>query len=318
VKRGVFELRRRGLDNTIANWQLSLIRFLEAFVFVVIAIAGVFVILAPILVSIGIRLADLDTPEDVENAMSLLLTKWALLFWILAGVSVLLLVFILIHSFVVAGCARVSVDADRVAGPELMGARSRYDVFSMERWTAGGRAGWWSVFWIYNVAWGIAGLVMLIPLLPTLALVILFYEHEGVAVLSGCLGLLVTVMLMIVAGFVAGMWSNRSIVAWAAHHTGARESMRIAWQAMKGDFGRHLLVAMAVVVVAMAGSMFFASFSMFAGFGEGLGRGHDAFTIVTMPLRLAGSILNSAFSALLGTWYLASYAALATDPANPK
>jgi hypothetical protein len=318
VKRGVFDLLRRGLDNTIANWQVSLIRFLEAFVFIVIAIAGVGVILAPILVSIGIHLTDLDTPEDVESAMSLLLTKWALLTWIVVGVSVLLLVFVLVHSFVEAGLARVVVDADRVAGAELTGPRSRYSVFSMEKWMAGARAGWWNVFWIYNVAWGIAGLVMLIPLLPIILLMVLVHEQEGLVVLSGCLGLLVTLVVMIVAGFVAGMWSNRSIIAWAAHHTGARESMGIGWQAIKTDLGRHLLVALAIVVVAMAGSMFFASFSMFAGFGDAIGRGHDAFTIVTMPLRLAGSILNSAFSALLGTWYLASYAALATDPANPK
>jgi hypothetical protein len=313
VRRGVFDILRRGFDNTIANWPLSLIRFIEAFVFIALAIAGVIVILAPILVSIGIHLTDLDTPEDLENAMALLLTKWAMLIWIFLGVSVLLLVFLLIHSFVVAGSARVAVDADRVAGPELTGPRSRYAVFSVERWLAGGRAGWWPVFWIYNIAWGLASLVLLIPMIPTFLIVLLFHEQEAVIVLAGCFGLLAAVMLMIVAGFVAGMWSNRAIVAWAAHHTGTMESMRIGWQALKGDLGRHLLVALAVVVVGMAGSMFFASFSMFAGFGEAVGRNNDMFMFMTLPMRLVGSLLNSAFSAILGSWYLASYAALATD-----
>lgn len=312
-QRGVFDLLRRGLDNTLANWQVSLIRFLEAFLFLAVAIGALIAILVPILVSAGIHLTDLDTPDEFESALGSLLTRWTLLLWIFIGISVLLLVFIVIHSFVEAGCARVLSDADRVAGPEVVGPRTRYRVFSMERWMAGARAGWWPVFWIYNVVWAIAGLLMLIPLLPTLAVVVLLRENEGVAVLTGCLGLLVSGLFMILVMVVAALWSNRAIVTWAVHHTGASESMRIAWEAIKADLGRHVLTALAIFVVGMAGSMFLSSFGFFAGMGEAMASS-ETFFVVTLPLRLAGSLLNSAFSALLGSWYLAAYAALALDP----
>lgn len=313
MQRGVFDLLRRGFDNTIANWQLSLIRFLEAFVFIAVAIGAAIAILAPVLVSVGIQITDIDTPDEIESAMALLLSRWMMLVWIVAGVTVLLLVFLLIHSFVEAGCARVLSDADRIAGPELMGSRSRYNVFSWERWLTGAKSGWWPVFWIYNAIWAVAGLFMLIPLVPTVLLILLFRHEEGLAVLTGCLGLLVSILFMFVVAIVAALWSNRAIVTWAIHHTGVAESMRIASAAIKRDLARHVLVALALMVVAMAGSMVFSSFGFMAGMGEAMGGG-KSFMIMTLPLRLVGSVLNSAFSAVLGTWYVASYAALALDP----
>lgn len=313
MKRGVFDLLRRGLDNTVANWQVSLIRLLEAFFFFAVAIGAVLVLFVPIIVPAGIHLADIDTPEEVTSAMEVLLNRWTILLWLLGGTLVLLLLFVVVHSFVEAGCTRVLVDGDRVAGPELNGPRTRYRAFSPERFLAGAKSGWWTVFWIYNIAWGVAGLIMLIPLLPTLAVVVAFHETEAVAVISGCIGLALSVMLMIVVAFVTGLWSNRALVAWGAHHTGASESLRIGWRALKSDVPRHLLAALAIIVVGMAGSMFFGSFSMFAGFGDTLGRG-DVYWMVTLPLRLVGTLLNSAFSAVLGSWYLATYSALALDP----
>ena len=314
MRRGVFDLLRRGFDNTFANWQLALIRFLEAFVFIAITIAVVAVMLVPVFLSLGVRLTELDTPEEFESVITALTSKWVMLLWIFLGISVLLLLFIVIHSFVEAGCARVFVDADRLAGPEIMGTRSRYRIFSWQRWAAGAKAGFWPVFWIYNAIWSVAGLIILIPLLPTIAAMLAFRGNEGVAVLSGCLGMLVTMMLAIVVAIVCALLTNRAIVAWAAHHTGAVESMRIGWQAIKTDLARHLLTALAIIVVGFAGSLFFSMFSMFAGIGEAKGR-IDVFMMITLPLRLLGSILNSAFSAILGSWYIATYAALATD--NP-
>jgi hypothetical protein len=312
VRRGVFDLLRRGFDNTVANWQLSLIRFLEAFLFIAITIGAALVIVVPILLSIGIQITDLDTPDEIESAMMSLLTRWMMLIWIAAGITVLLLIFMLVHSFVEAGCARVVADADRIAGPELTGPRNRYRIFSMDRWLAAAKQGWWTVFWIYNGVWAVAGLFMLIPLVPTVIVIFAFRHEEGLAVLTGCLGLLVSILFMILVVIVAAIWSNRAIVTWAIHHTGIAESISIASAAIKRDLARHVLVALALMVVAMAGSMFLSSFSFFAGMAEALGS--DALLMMTMPLRLVGSVLNSAFSAVVSTWWIASYAALALDP----
>lgn len=312
MRRGVVDVLRRGIDNTVANWPLILIRIGESVLFILIAIAGLIAVLAPILVSIGIELADISSPEDVENAFLSLVTRWTLLIWILVALSVMFLIFVAIHSFVEAGCARVYVDAERIAGQAVDGPRSRYRVFSMQRWFTGAADGWWTLFWIYNLAWGAAGLILLIPLLPTIVLMLVAREQPPLAVGIGCFGLFVTLLLMIVVGIATGMWTHRATASWAVRRWGARDALAAGWQAIRGDFGRHLLVAVAVIVVAMAGSTFFASFSFFAGFAEGTGRSAVA-NLFTFPARIVVSLFSTAFSAAVTSWYLASYSALATE-----
>lgn len=313
MRRGVFDVLRRGFDNALANWPLVLIRVFEMFVLLIAAIAAMLVVVVPILVAVGIEAASIRTPDDVFGAAEALLTRWTFLIWIVAAVSVVLMLFVAVHAFVEAGCARVYVDGDRIAGAPVEGTRSRYDVFSFERWFAGARDGWWPVFWIYNATWGVAGLIMLIPLLPTLALTLFFGDRNpGVAVGFGCVGLLVSLLFMMVVGVVTTIWSNRAIAGWAARHGGFRDSVASAWRSVRADFGRHLLVALALVIVSMAGSAFFSSFSVFATAGEMFGR--DALVaLFTMPLRLLATLCSTVFSALMSGWFLASYAALAIE-----
>jgi hypothetical protein len=313
VRRGVVDTLKRGFDNTISNWPVIALRLAESVLFLVLAVGTAFLVLLPILVSVGIRVADLISPEEVAGAATLLLQKWVLLLWVFAAVTALLGLFVAIHSFVQAGCARVYVDADRIAGPETGGARSRFKVFSLDRWLAGGAAGWWTVFLLYNLAWGAAGLILFIPLLPTLILMIVFRETAPALIATGCIGLLITFLLMIVVGFVTAMWTNRSIAAWAARHHGARDALAEGWRALRLDLGRHLLVALIVLVVTLAGSAFFASFSFFAALGETVGRDSGALLLMTLPLRIVGSVLSSVFSAIVTSWYLASYSAIAVE-----
>lgn len=312
MRRGVFDTLRRGLDNAVANWALVVIRVVEVFFFAAVTIAAAIAILVPILVSIGIQVADLTTPEDVESLLLLFLERWVVLLWILAGLSVLLLVFVAIHAFVEAGCARVAVDADRIAGPATEGVRSRYRVFSMQRWLAGAKDGWWTVFWIYNLAWGVAGLILLLPLLPTAVIMLLARETPAVLIATGCIGLVATLFLAILVAIVTSIWTTRAIADWARDRSGASPALAGAWAAIKGDLGRHLLIALAVFVVAMAGSSFFASFSFLAAFGQAM---HEraVFQFFAIPLRLVGTILNWIFSAFVTSWYLATYAALAVE-----
>jgi hypothetical protein len=313
LRRNIIDTLRRGVDNTLANWQLSAIRFAEVMVLGILAIAAVIAALIPIFVSIGIRIADLNSPDQIESAMMTLLEKWMLFVWFFVGISVMVLIFVIIHSFVEAGCARVFVDADRAAGPAVQGGRQRYRLFTIDRWLGGAKHGGWTVFWIYNLAWGAAGIVLLVPLIPIFALIVMFHEENpGAAVGVGCLGIIVFMLFAIVVAIVTGMWTNRAIADWAAGDGNARHALATGWRAVKTDLGRHLLVALAIFVVAMAGSSFFAGFSMFAAFGDSFG--HNAsFNMMTLPIRLAGSLLSSAFSALIGSWYLASYGALAVE-----
>ena len=303
---------RRGAENALVNWQLSAIRFAEMMLFGLIAVAAVIAMLVPILVSIGIRIARITTPEEIESAAEALLEKWALFVWFGVGVLVMMIVFVLIHAYVEAGCARVLVDADRAAGPEVIGPRQRYRMFSMERWMAGAKEGGWRVFWIYNLAWTVAALILLIPLLPVAALILIFQNNPAVAAGVGCLGLALFGLFAIIVGVTTGMWTNRAIANWATHRSSAREALATGWRAVKTDLGRHLVVALAIIVVAMAGSSIASSVSMMGGFSGSFGR-DSGINFFMMPLQLAGSLLSFAISSLIGSWYLASYAALAVE-----
>lgn len=312
MKRSVFDILRRGLDNAIANWGLAAVRFTEMFVFVAIAMAVALAMLVPLLVSMGIEIMDIDSPEDVESLILSLYSQWVWLLGFVLVMFVLLIVFVAIHSFVEAGCARVQVDADRAAGPSSEGPRSRYKVFSLRRWSAGGKAGWWTVFWIYNLAWGVTGLILLVPLIPTAVVMLVGRESPVVLIGAGCFGILVTLLLFIVVGTATSMWTTRATAEWAVEPLGASAALAKAWAAIKADVGRHLLIVVAIIVISFAGSSFFASFSYFAAFGELFHRG-AAMQIVTIPLRLFGTICNWAFSAFVSSWYLGAYAALAVE-----
>jgi hypothetical protein len=312
VKRGVIDTLRRGAESAIANWQLSLIRFGEVMLFSIIAIGAIIALLVPIFVSIGISLSNITRPDQLESMILTLREKWTLFLWFGLGVIVMLIVFLIIHSFIAAGCARVFVDADRAAGPAATGARGRFRFFSADRWVAGAKEGGWTVFWIYNLAWSVAALILLIPALLILASMLIFRDNPTAMAGVGCLGMMVILLLGIVVGFVAGMWTNRAIADWAAQRLDARAAVRSGWRAVRTDLGRHLLVALAIIVIAMAGSSFFASFSMFAAFGDSVGR-NAPFNMITMPIRLIGTILSWGFSSLIASWYLASYAALAVE-----
>ena len=315
MKRSVFDVLRRGLDNAIANWQLLLLRIGEAFLFGIIIVIAILAAIVPILLSIGVKLADFQVPETAEGALTALLSRWPIFAWIFGGAVLLALLFMVVHSFLEAGCARVYVDGDRIAGAALAGPRSRYRVFSMAKWWAGAVDGWWPVFWIYNIAWGIAALFFLVPLLFTslLVLALAMNDSAGPAIGIGCVGAAASFMIMIPTMIVAGIWSNRAIASWAVRRGGARDTTRAAWAAFKADMGRHLLVAIALFVISMAGSMFIGSFGFFIGFAEVLGRHSGSTALMMMPARFFIQMLSTAFSTVIAGWFLATFCAMANE-----
>lgn len=310
VKRDVIDVLRRAFDNTLANWQTIVLRLAEKVVLGVIAVGAALAILVPFLVTIGLHMP--DSPEDALNLIVRLYESWVLILWIIVAVSLLLLVFIAVHSFVEAGCARIAVDADRAAGPAAQGPRARFRVFSMARWLAGAVEGWWRVFWIYNLAWGALSLLLFLPMIPTMILMLVLRDNEAGLVITGIVGLLMTLLLFIAIAIVAGVWTNRAIAEWAARRESARVALSVTWRALKVDFARHAAIALAVFVVSMAGSSFFAGFGAFATIGTTISQ-TAIVHFVTMPMRMVTWLLSSAFSAAVATWFLAAYAALAVE-----
>lgn len=318
MKRGVFDVLRRGFDNTLANWQLLALRFAESVVFAGIVVAAIIAIIVPILVSVGLslnRLPELVSTMDAEQLPDLMVRVGAIAGYVVLVALVVAIVLTAIHAFVVAGCTRVYVDGDRTAGPVDPAARGGYAVFSLQRWWFGAADGWWPVFWIYNLAWGAASVVLLIPLLPTFALMLVLRNDDSAALVAGigCFGLAITVLLAIVLGVAVSLWTTRAITAWTAGRGTAREALSVASAAIRADLGRHLLIALAVIVVGMAGSSFFAGFSFVGAFTSLAARDQPLLGLFALPVRALGWILSTIFSAAVGSWFLSSYAALANE-----
>jgi hypothetical protein len=313
VKRGVFDTLRRGFDDNVANWPLIAIRVAQMVLMFAIVFAGVLAVVVPLLLSIGIRVATLRSPEAISEAMLALLHNGLLIVWIVAGMLALFALIIAMSAFVEAGCARVYVDAERAAGPAAGGPRARFRVFTMQRFLSGATSGWWPVFWIYNLIWSVAALIVLAPLIVIAALMFVTRNNQPAMVLLGCGGLLLLFLVCIPIVVVTGMWANRAIVERAAGQLGTSDAISVAWRALRHDLGRHLGIAMAILVVAFAASSVAGSFSFIAAFGQIAGRNNGFIPLAMLPLRIFSQILSIACSAAVTSWYVASYAALAVE-----
>lgn len=293
----------------VGNWPLLAIRIGESILMVVIFIVSAIAIIVPFVTSLWTsRALPSDPGAAAEEILSALASHWLVFVYALVVVSIVLLVVIAVHSFVVSGNARVYVDGERKAGTVAMAGRGVFACFSGDRWFAGGRDGWWPVFWIYNIAWSVAGLILLVPMVVVLAAMILLRENAAAAFGIGCLGLIVTIVFTILVIIVTNIWTEKAIVDCLARSTGALESLSDSWAEFRSDMGRHLVVAIVMMVVAFAGSMAFSSFSWMGALSQ-----QASPHVMLMPVQFTGSILNSILSAAVGSWFLACFAALAVE-----
>jgi uncharacterized membrane protein len=199
---------------------------------------------------------------------------------------------------VIAGCARILVDAER--GPALK-------VFNMERWLSGGRQSVWTVFWIYNITYGTTMVIVLVPLLIALAAMLAFRDSQAAVLVAGCFGIVAAVFLAIIAGVIAAIWSLKAIMIAVDRNLGATEAAKVAWAEAKADFGRHFAVAFILFVIGFGGAATIGMFSIFIA----VPTAHNAYmSLAFAPARLAISMMQGAFSAAVGMWMLASFAAL--------
>src|SRR5712691_7445739 len=125
----------------VANWPLLAIRIAETVLLVLIGIAAAFAVIVPILVSIGFDMAlwsSQPAADTAEQVLGIIAAHLLLIVYILVIVTLVLLVLVAIHSFVVAGCVRVYVDAEKKNARVALPPRSEFHTFSGDRWFEGG------------------------------------------------------------------------------------------------------------------------------------------------------------------------------------
>ncbi len=295
----------------VANWPLLAIRIAETVLLVLIGIAAAFAVIVPILVSIGFDMAlwsSQPAADTAEQVLGIIAAHLLLIVYILVIVTLVLLVLVAIHSFVVAGCVRVYVDAEKKNARVALPPRSEFHTFSGDRWFEGGKREWWPVFWIYNIAWAVGGTLMLLPITILSVVVLLLRETPAAVIAIGCAGLMFSIVFMLLVAVVTNIWTQKGIVDCVARGTGANDSLRAAWKEIKTDAGRHIAVAAVMIAVTLAGSTVFSSFSWMGSLNHS-----TSFNIMLMPLQFSASIANGIFSAAVGAWFLASFAALAAE-----
>ncbi|HVS30563.1 MAG TPA: hypothetical protein VMS98_03815 [Thermoanaerobaculia bacterium] len=312
MKLSITDIVRRGFDNVIANWPLILIRIAEGLLFLLIVVVSVVAAIVPVVMSIGLNRFD---PADVDDGAQLLaailIEHWPLLLYLFALVTVMLLAFIVIHSFVEAGCAAVYVGGERrVPATSRIPSYARNDfrVFTGELWFRGGRQSWWQVFWIYNIAWGVAGLIILIPLVLCAVVMLMLRETPGAMAVTGCLGMVLALLILIVVGVITAIWCQKAIVVTAATRAGAASSLRTAWTQFTADAGRHVAVAVIMYAIMMAGIFLLSTFSAFTNLSDSA-----AFTLAILPMQIISSFVNTVFSAFVQSWFLACFAGLTVE-----
>lgn len=288
MKRNAADVLRRGFEITVANWPLLLIRITEHILFFILAIASVVAIVVPIAVSAGLGHFEID-PDNPNGAAGIiaqaLIDHWPLLLFILAIITIVLIVFVALHSFVQAGSAEVYLA----------------DAFTVDRFMAGGKRGWGPVFWIYNIAWLYAGVVLLLPLLPVPFIIYLIGESMA-AIVVGCGLLVVWGFFAVLVGLATVLWTMKAVVIAMTRNLPARESLAEARRVIRLEPGAHFAVGFIMLVIWFGGSALIGMFSAFASIGHA-----TPFAVLTAPVHLLLSLLNAVFSAGVESWFLASF-----------
>jgi len=310
MRRTIPDVIRRGFDNALANWPLALLRFAENVVNILVILGSIAAVVVPAIASFAtVDWSAKDPSEAAQFVLDLLTEHWMLFVWIFIVATISSIVAIAIHSFVVGGASRILVDAERKAAPE--GTRERFENFTFERWLAGGRALWWPIFWIYNIAYCVAFTILLLPLVLFGAVILAatLAEMTPVAIVAGCITIPILIFLTVVCTVGASVWSLKAVIVCAEQRTDARTSLRIAWAATKSDLARHFVVALIMLVITVgvggAVSMVTTPFSMVTSPHSLRDLG-----FIFLPARMLIMAVQSLFSSMVWLWFTGSFAAL--------
>ena len=311
MKRNVADVLRRGLDSTIANWPVIVLRLAENLVFAAIIIGSVVAAIVPAAVAAGLSKDDILNSTDPGGAVVEWMIGHLMLFvWIFALAFVVLGVLIAIHSFVEGASTQIYVDGERNSLRGGVSGRAGFNAFSIDRWLAGGAASWWRIFWLYNFAWSVGLLFVLVPLIFTIGGMLVISDSVGKIVI-GCAGLVIAVMVMVPVFIVTSIWCTKAITICVARSLPARESLRLGWRAFRMDLGRHLAVAVIIFVVMLALNSLFSGFSIPFTITE-----HKLPTAAIMfaPIRLVAGVFQSVASAAVGSFLLACFVSMTEEP----
>lgn len=341
MKRNITEVLRRGLDTTIANWPVILLRITESVLFAGIIIAAILAAVIPAVVAAGLSKDDIVNSADPGGAVLEWVTGHIMLFvWIFALAFIVLGVMVAIHSFIEGASTQIYVDAERAArrrsdslvrstapsvglesptyvntapataGPDrLAQPRDDFRAFTFDRWLSGGASSWWRIFWVYNLAWSVSLIFVVVPLIITL-IAMLAVSDTVARVIIGCAGVGIAVLILIPVGIATSIWCKKAITICVARAMSANESLRLGWREFRADLGRHLAIAVIVFVLSMALNSLVSAFSMPMNITQH--RVPDL-TLMFAPVRIATGVLQGMIGAAVSSFFLACFVSMTEE-----
>jgi hypothetical protein len=305
LKRTVTEVLRRGFDSTVANWPVIVMRVVESIVLAGMVIAAILAAIVPAVVAAGLSKDDIVNSSDPGGAMLEWVISHLMLFvWIFALGFIMFGVMIAVHAFVEGGSAQIYVDGERVASK-----RGDFRAFSVDRWLAGGAASWWRIFWIYNLAWSVGLIFVLVPLLFTI-IGIVAVSDTAIRVAIGCSGVALAVLVLIPVAIVTSIWCTKAITICVSRSLPARESLSLGWSAFRAELGRHLGVALILFAISMAINSVVSAFGVPMSITE-----HNMPTMALMfaPVRIVIGMAQGAVGAAIGSCLLACFVSMTEE-----
>lgn len=311
MKRSATDVLRRGLDMAVANWPLIGVRMAEAIVVFTMMVISLFAAVVPLLVSAGMSHFDpRNTQGAAEAIIGLLTDHWMVLVYLFLLMIVVLLLALVVHSFVEAGVTQVLVDAERRAAPVTNPDRGVFAAFSGDRWFAGAKHSWWAVFWVYNIVWSAGLAFVLVPLIITLA-GMLMVPSPGGRVAVACGGIALSVLVLIPVSIICGIWTAKTIAVCVARNLPARESCSRAWRELKADFSRHLIVGLIIYAISFGAAIVLSTMSSVVSMTSN--RHAPMFGLAFAPLQIVSSLAQSVVSAAIGIWLLACFVSMTEE-----
>src|ERR1700686_2185844 len=112
--RSPVDLTIRSFKSAIANWQLVVIRMVESVLFVFLMIMALLATIIPVAVKAGLgKFTIADTENFIQALTQFLDDQRGLIVWTLGVLFLVGCVMAVVHSLIVAGSARVYLDAER-------------------------------------------------------------------------------------------------------------------------------------------------------------------------------------------------------------
>lgn len=308
--RPISALLQRGFDNAVANWPLMLIS-IAAQVAMIALFFGLFLLFLIPGVMIGVSLDWNDMGADPASFFeTLILEHPFFVVYILVAIGIILIPVMFVYAF--AEGAKYGVLHEGEVSRGAGGSRNGMRVFEPGKWLQWGRRTWWPAFWVLNIIWAIAFLVILFVMVffGGLAFLVAMSGGEGGAggaAAIGCMALLVLIPVFIFTAVVTNMVSQIAMSLLVRDGRGAVATLRAAMGFIRRHPGYSVGVTLLTIVVA------FAIGGAFGGVGFVIQMGgeiNESLLVMMLPLQIVFTLIQTAVTVVVQTWISAVFVSM--------